>query len=266
MSIAIVGPGLIGHSLALALARSDSNARADAARQAAEAVVEIDRGDPVERIRGARIVVLAAPVDAILRIIDEHCELLRDVIVTDTGSTKRAIVAAAHAAGLRAFVGGHPMAGAERGGRENARADLFEQRPWFLVPHGAPPDAVAEVSAMVARVGARPVICSDEGAEHDRVMAAVSHLPQVVASALMAIVGDAAAADLQWAGAGLRDTTRLALSAPDIWESILATNADAARPLLHTLADELRRVADGLDDGAAVRALFEKAGRYRALL
>jgi prephenate dehydrogenase len=268
MTIAIVGPGLIGHSIALALQHQAAAAEAGTAAPpaATPTIIEIDRGDSIERVRGASIVILATPVDVILRILHVHGHLLRDAIVTDTGSTKRAIVAAARAAGLRAFVGGHPLAGGERGGRQHARADLFHQRPWFLVPDGAPAEAVSEVSALVTRVGARPVLCSDDGAEHDHVMAAVSHLPQVVASALIKIAGDAAGDNLTWAGAGLRDTTRLAASPADVWESILATNADATRPLLYLLADELRQVADGLEGGSAVRALFEKANHYRALL
>ena len=107
---------------------------------------------------------------------------------------------------------------------------------------------------------------TDDGAEHDRVMAAVSHLPQAVASALMAVAAHAAGDGLRWAGDGLRDTTRLAQSSGEVWASIFDSNADALRPLLRILARELEVLADGLGDGQTTRELFARANRARALL
>jgi prephenate dehydrogenase len=257
VKVAIVGAGLLGTSVALAARRADP----------AVDIVALDRGDSIDRAAGAEVIVLAAPVDAILDLVGSPPAALRHAVLTDVGSTKRAIVHAAAAAGLSQFVGGHPMAGAATSGPSGARADLFDGQPWFLVPHQAPADAVARVRGFVERLGARAVEFADDGAEHDRLMASVSHLPQVAAAALMKVVGDAAGeAGLRWAGAGCRDTTRLAGSAASVWEGILRTNADALRPLIRALADELHGVADTLDDPASIRRLFEAANEYRRLL
>jgi prephenate dehydrogenase len=255
--VGIVGRGLIGTSIGLALRRAAPDIH----------LIEIDRGDPLDTVASAEIVLLAAPVDAIIDILRHHGQHFGQAVITDTGSTKRSIVAAARAAGLTNFVGGHPMAGAASSGPADARADMFDDKPWFLVPHGAAPGALQRAQTFITSLGATPVVFEDDGQEHDRVMAAVSHLPQVVASALMALVGDAAGeSGLQWAGGGLRDTTRLAASTASMWESILASNASELRPLLLKLAEDLRSSAEHLDDGLFVRSLFETGARYRRLV
>jgi prephenate dehydrogenase len=257
LTIAIIGLGLIGTSVKLAVQRTWSDVT----------IVEIERGDPLEPAYDADIVVLATPVDVIIDILRQHARHFDRAVIIDTGSTKRTIVTAARAAGLANFVGGHPMAGAASSGPREARADMFEDRPWFLVPHGAARAALECAQTFVQSLGAKPVVFEDDGSEHDRVMAAVSHLPQVVASALMVVVGDAAGErGLQWAGTGLRDTTRLAKSSATMWTSILAANARELQPLLQQLADDLRTIAATLDDAAAVERVFTTANRYRARL
>lgn len=257
MKLAIVGAGLIGTSVSLAARRADP----------ATDVVVLDRGDSLEPAANADLIVLAAPVDVILELLRGAAASLRHAIVTDVGSTKRLIVETAAAAHIPRFVGGHPMAGAAASGPTEARADLFERKPWFLVPHLAPAEAVDRVRAFVEQLGARPVVCDDDGSEHDRVLAAVSHLPQVVASILMKVVGDAVGEEgLRWAGAGCRDTTRLAASASSVWQSILATNAEALRPLIQTFAEELRRFGGALDTADATPRLMDAANEYRRLL
>ncbi len=256
MTTAIIGPGLIGRSVALALRGAAPDAR----------VIEIDRGEPLETARGAAVIVLATPVDVILDLIQQHADVLRDSVTIDTGSTKRAIVRAARKAGIDRFVGGHPMAGAATSGPTAAHVDLFRGRPWFLVPHGAAHEALSEARSFVERLGAHPVVLEDDGAEHDRVMAAVSHLPQAVASVLMTVAARSAGDRLSWAGSGLRDTTRLATSDGAVWRSILSSNAAALRPLLLEMSVELRQLADQLDDGEALHELFASASRSRATL
>jgi prephenate dehydrogenase len=256
MKLAIIGPGLIGHSVALATRRVTPDAD----------IVEVDRGDSLDAARVADVIVLAAPVNVILHLIAYYPDLFREAVTLDTGSTKQTIVRAARTAGLDRFVSGHPMTGAATSGRSAARADLFEGKQWFLVPHGAAADAVATAQAFVARLGARPVILDDDGREHDRVMAAVSHLPQAVASVLMTVVAAAAGERLTWAGSGLQDATRLAASDPAVWQSIFASNAEQLRPLLLEMSSALRQLADELDDEQAVRSLFARARLARATL
>jgi prephenate dehydrogenase len=256
MHIAVVGPGLIGRSVTLASRHADPS----------RTVTELDRGDSLARARGAEIIVLATPVDIILEIIQEHASVLRDSIVIDTGSTKRVIVAAARERGIESFVGGHPMAGAATSGPSGARADLFAGRPWFLVPAKPGSAALTSARAFVEQLQAVPVVMTDGGEEHDRAMAAVSHLPQLIASALMSVVAEAAGTNLQWAGNGLRDTTRLAQSSPEMWHSILETNADQLSPLLQTLSRTLASLAAQLGDGQAAREIIAEGRRARALL
>jgi prephenate dehydrogenase len=224
----------------------------------------LDRGDSLDPIADAGLVVLATPVDVILDLLRGHAERLRGRIVTDVGSTKRMIVAAARERGLERFVGGHPMAGSATAGAGDARGDLFDGRPWFLVPAGAAPEAHSRVHDFVSGLGARVVTFDDDGTAHDRVMAAVSHLPQVAASVLMNVIGEARSSnDLQWAGQGCRDATRLADSPSSVWRGILGTNAAELRPLLLELAEQLRCAADALEDRPAIDRLFSAANRHR---
>jgi prephenate dehydrogenase len=253
--LAIVGPGLIGRSVALAAKRRWPDLQ----------VRTIDKGESLSTIGNALVVVLAAPVNGILEAIPKLPLVIQPhALVIDTGSTKQAIMRAATKAQIRHFVGGHPMAGGTT--VADARADLFDGRPWFLT-NPAAPEAVNRASKFVEALGGRPVVLTDRGEEHDRLMAAVSHLPQVTATALMAIVARAVGpANLQWAGAGLRDTTRLASSQGAVWQSILASNKDELKPLLKYLATELSTLADRLDDPDAVAKLFDEANRAKSLL
>jgi len=252
--VAIGGDGLIGLSIRLACLRRDPSA----------AVISLDRGDSLEALANATVVVLAAPVDAILAMLPSLPRLAPAArLLTDTGSTKRQIVDAARAAGLTRFVAGHPMAGGTSTGPAQARDTLFDGRSWFLLSAGAPPEAVALATRFVSDLGAVPVLLDDNGEEHDRLVAAISHLPQVVASALLATVGETVGADgMRRAGAGLRDTTRLAASQASVWAPILATNAAAVAPLLRALARELDAAADSLADAHAIERLFDRAHRF----
>ncbi len=248
---AIVGDGLIGRAIRLAWLR----------RQPDAAIVSLDAGDDLAALGPARTVILATPVHAILDLLPRIRKAAPSAtLVMDTGSTKRAIMAAAAAAGLTTFVGGHPMAGGTSTGPAAARADLFDGRTWFLTTAGADASAIAAARSVAEMLGATPVEMPDAGQAHDRLVAAISHLPQVVASALLATVGEQAGPDgLRWAGAGLRDTTRLAASRAGMWRSILSTNHDAVAPLLRTLAADLESIADHLQDPAAIESLFERA-------
>lgn len=253
--LAIIGPGLIGTSIALAAKRRWPDLR----------IITVDKGQALSAISEASMVVLAMPISVILDTIPLLPALVaQGALVMDTGSTKQAVMEAAAKAGLPHFVGGHPMAGGTS--LADARAELFDDAPWFLTSPDAPAD-IDRASAFVGGLGARPIVLDDQGQQHDRLMAAISHLPQVTASALMAVVSRAVAPDrLQLAGNGLRDTTRLAASPSATWESILATNSRELKPLVKALAAELSALADRLDDPSAVRRLFDEANRARSSL
>jgi prephenate dehydrogenase len=255
--LAIVGVGLIGGSIHQAARRAWPSA----------AIVCVDAGDDLGCVAGAELVVLSAPVRANVTILPLLPPLISPgAIVTDTGSTKRAIVAAAATVPSLTFIGGHPMAGAALGGAAHARADLFDGKPWILTPRPAHPEmAVARLEAFVTGLGAVTHVMTPE--LHDRFVGAVSHLPQLTASALMHVVGKLAGdAGLEIAGAGLMDTTRLATSPPDIWKDIAATNEDVLREALDALIRTLSELRDTLDTGEALESVFTSAYRWRSAL
>ena len=269
-SIAIVGLGLIGGSIALGVRERWPESRVFGVDS--EAVVAhalgagaVERGfDSVGALPDTSLIVLAAPVReniALLR------QIKRPAIATDVGGTKRDIVSAARALSPgTTFVGGHPLGGGERGGFAFARPDLFAGRPWIFTPDGDDSgDAVERLSRFVTGLGARPCILSAE--EHDRVMAYVSHLPQLAASALMEAVGAAAGIEgLRMAGRGLVDTTRLASSPADVWRDICLTNADALGDALDCLIARLTQLRGDLRHGEAIEAIFSAAAKWRAEL
>ncbi|MCG0237919.1 MAG: prephenate dehydrogenase/arogenate dehydrogenase family protein [Firmicutes bacterium] len=259
--VAIWGVGLMGGSLGMALRSAgvvrevvgvdrDPEVLAEACRRGA-----VDRWtlDPAEAMAGADLVVLALPVAALGELGPRWAPRVPPgCVVTDLGSTKAAVVAAweSHLAPGAAFVGSHPMAGSERAGIAAARPDLFRGAVWVITPtERTPPAAVALVRALAGAVFARPVLMDPR--EHDRRVAYVSHLPQLVATALAAAAGmgeEALGRVLALGAGGFRDTTRLALSPGSLWQEILLSNRE---PVLEALA-AFRRALDGLE--AAVRA------------
>ena len=255
--IAIVGVGLIGGSIARAASR----------RWPAIEITSLDLGGDLAQVSGAELVMLAAPIRANIEVLGTLAgRLAPGTLVTDAGSTKRRIVAAASALPSIQFIGGHPMAGAAQGGPAEARADLFDGRPWILSPPASHvPASLVRLEAFVHGLGAVPHIMTPE--LHDRFVGAVSHLPQLTASALMHVVGKLAGdAGLELAGTGLHDTTRLATSPPDVWRDVAVTNADVLRVALDTLIGTLTDLRDTLDSGAAIDEVFTSACRWREAL
>jgi prephenate dehydrogenase len=273
--VGIAGVGLIGGSLALALRRARPDLHlvgidCEPAVARAQALGVFDRVDAdLGALRGSDLVVLAAPVRENVELLDRLAAVTRDpLLVTDTGSTKRTLTEAARALpGQISFVGGHPLAGSAQAGASAARAGLFEGRRWLLTPGPATrsPEDVASLSGLVTECGAIPHVIDAEA--HDRLVAALSHLPQLAASALMQVIGDAVAAeDLTLAGPGLADTTRLAASSPGIWRDICATNADLIGPLLDALIDTLQRLRSDLPEGGIIGEVFSAAQKSRERL
>jgi prephenate dehydrogenase len=274
--LAIVGFGLIGGSLGLAVRRAWPDCeivtieRADAADLSAARRAGFQVASDLGAVSGADIVVLATPVAqniALLEPLTVH--LSKDAVVTDVGSTKRAILAAAEALDRPyAFVGGHPLAGDAPGGFDRARADLFAGKPWLLTPlpgeaHSA---AVASIAALAAGIDAYPRLVDAQ--EHDRLMAYVSHLPQLAASALMHTIGSALGSthDLALSGTGLLDTTRLAASPASVWIDILQTNADEIGRAVEAFVQAVTGVHPENADSSALRALLESGNDWRRTL
>ncbi len=272
--IGIVGLGLIGGSIALRARELWPSAL----------VIAVDNKDVLETamrlhaidvaaddlivLAEADVVILAAPVKqniAILEALDENVRV--PSVITDTGSTKREIAAAARGLPPRfTFVGGHPLAGAAKGGLEHARPDLFAGRPWLLsADREAAGVGFQKLSAFITALGAEPRLIAPDA--HDRMLAYLSHLPQLTASALMQVVGSAVGENgLSLAGRGLADTTRLASSPADIWSDITATNADQLGPALDALIAVLQDLRRDLPDGDRLADVFADANRYRLLL
>jgi len=276
--IAIAGLGLIGGSIALGVRERWPSTRIvgiDHASVLAHAMGggAIDRAAAsIAEIGAPDLVVLAAPVTQnieLLRQLGEHVAArptTASLVVTDVGGTKRDIVDAARSlpAGV-CFVGGHPIGGAERGGFGFARPDLFTGRPWIFTPDaGTDRTAIARLEQFTVGLGARPARL--DASDHDRLMAYVSHLPQLTASALMAAVGRGAADGLRVAGRGLVDTTRLASSPASIWRELAASNRDFIGVALDELITALTELRRDLEHGQALEQTFQEAGRWRAEL
>jgi len=244
-TVAVVGLGLVGGSLARALTRAgyavvgvDRPAVLRLARRAgavARAEARLERA-----VSDADVVVLAAGPATNLRLLRRVARAAPRVLVTDVGSVKAPIVRAAAALGLR-FVGGHPMAGRERSGFAASDADLFRGRAFVLTPVRAAAADVAVVRRLVRAVGARPVVMTPR--QHDRAVAFLSHVPQVLAFALdeAARRDPVAARHAGIAGSGFRDMTRLARSPRGLWREILAQNRREVGRALGALRRELAR-------------------------
>jgi prephenate dehydrogenase len=280
--IGIVGLGLIGGSIALAARQLWPKAlvigvdNKDVLETAMRLhAIDVAADDPIV-LAEADVVILAAPVKANIALLAELDENVRQpAVITDTGSTKREIVAAAASLPARfTFVGGHPLAGAAHGGLEHARPDLFSGRPWLLTPSSASAmpaggdiadAAVIKLTEFVQALGAVPRVIGVPA--HDRLLAYLSHLPQLTASALMQVVGDAVGQEgLSLAGRGLADTTRLASSPPDIWRDIAATNADEIGRALDALIALLQDLRKDLPVGDVLNDVFTDASRWRAAI
>jgi prephenate dehydrogenase len=259
--LAIVGVGLLGGSVAKAargraLAREIVGVGRDETRLAVavrDGALDRATTDLADGLRGANVVVLAAPVLAIERLLPAVAAVVGEgTLVTDVGSTKAAIVRSAEAlAAARPlhFVGSHPMAGSEHAGYAVARADLFERATVIVTPTNATsPRAVREVTELWEGVGGR--VSQLDPTTHDRVVAAISHLPHLVAFALVAGAHRFEPSALTFAARGFRDTTRVAASDPVVWQEIFHGNREA---LLASVArfraalTEIERLVDGGD-------------------
>jgi prephenate dehydrogenase len=273
--LTVLAPGLLGGSVARAArARGAARrivvwARRPETRLALgeQAWCSVAAATPLEAVAGADMVVIAAPVDRIVPLAREVAPFLKEgAVVCDVGSVKGEISRLGHEAlGSKAhFVGAHPMAGSEKTGWEHGRADLFEGRTCFVTPVAASDaGAVGKVAAFWKELGAEVVTIDPD--KHDEIVAHISHLPQILASSLCAFLATRDPAWRNFAGAGLRDTTRIAGSDPKLWRTILEENRDEVLRALRHFQDDLQGLQAALAnrDFVEVTARLERGRAYR---
>jgi prephenate dehydrogenase len=257
--VAILGPGLLGGSLAFALrGRTNASVAVWARREEAASAVE-DAGvahfasnNLRKVVDGADVVVLCTPIGVMPALARELVRVVSpDALVTDVGSVKGSVVRELGAifAGVARFIGSHPMAGSEQSGIEAARADLFDGALCIITPEAVtPPPAMEEVAQLWQAVGCTVAALSPEA--HDQTVALVSHLPHLVAATLIAAIGERHPAAFAFAGPGLRDSTRIASGPAAMWAEILEANRDAVRQAVEAMIEKLGQTMKLLDPAA----------------
>jgi prephenate dehydrogenase len=258
--VAVVGTGLIGTSIAMAAERIGDVVRGfdtdpSALTRAAERSGLSPAGTPHECVEGATVVVVSTPIPAVPGAVAEALRLAPDAVVTDVASVKSHVAselrALAGAVDLSRYVGGHPMGGSERSGPDHASASVLDGIVWAL-DETADAQALERVEAFVTKLGARPVRLDAD--RHDRLVAMVSHLPQVASTALMGVAATEEAGEpelLLLAAGGFRDLTRLAASSPHLWSDILVANGDAIGRAIDLYVERLTRLREMVEAGDA---------------
>ena len=260
-SVAIIGVGLIGGSVGLALRKAGFQGEilgvsSPGSISEALAVRAIDRGAALDEAAATcDVLFLSQPIAAILETLRKLGPLVRpNTLVTDAGSTKQVIVAEAARSLTRCtFLGGHPMAGKEQRGAAAAEADLFRGRPWVFTSVLDHP-----FRQWVSKFGAREIIL--DAATHDRLVAWSSHLPQLASTALASVLGDQAPDAATVAGPGLVDSTRLAMSSYDLWRDIIDTNRTEILRALDAYIEKLDSLRNNFESE------FEKGNAFARTL
>ena len=260
--VRIVGSGLIGTSIGLGLAlkgvgvtMKDSDSRAQGL---AEDLIKSPSDLPVD------LVIFATPIGALKSVIEGEIEANPKAAFIDIGSVKSKVKVEVSTSTLPSsrFLPTHPMAGREVGGAESARADLFQGRPWIVDAQGVDGDVLEKASELIELLGGHKIDL--DSAEHDKAVALVSHLPQLVSSLLAKQLTGGEERWLDLAGAGLRDTTRIAGSDSKLWREIVTANSQALTPLLKTLQGDLNKLIDSLEDENSVADLINEGQKGRA--
>ena len=284
--VAIIGPGLIGASMGLALKRRGlaqeiiGYARRITTLESALRIGAVDGcATTLEKVlNGADLVVLATPVLATITLIEQigrHLDLLnysgKKPLITDACSTKTEIVeAASHLSDQVDFIGGHPMAGSENSGPEHAQADLFEGATWIFTPHSqAAFDALPRMEGVAQALGAKPLVLTPQ--LHDRIVAAVSHLPHLLSVTLMreaATLAEACPETWEVAATGFRDMTRLAGGSAELWRDICLSNSIAIADALAAYRQRLERLEELVrsHQGDELATLLQEAQEQREQL
>lgn len=279
--ITIIGVGLIGGSLGLALKENRPNFKIvgiDKQEIIEKAIAQgaIDEGtvNLEEGIKEADIVIIATPIKTILNILTQINPFLKKgCIVTDTGSTKGQIVERADKVLSKDifFIGGHPMAGSEEYGIDSANPHLFQDRTYILTPtKKSNLVAIEKLFSLIKMIGANRLILNP--LEHDRIVGAVSHLPQIMAVSLINMVSELVQKEnnnnyFKAVGAGFKDMTRIALSPYKVWEDICNTNQENILEMIQEFRNYLGVIEDKLkNDPSSLKEEFQKASKLRETL
>jgi prephenate dehydrogenase len=253
--VRIVGAGLLGASIGLALSENGVDViLADVSPAAVTLAVDYGAGRTARATDEPALIVVCVPPDVVATVVASELAAFPTAVVTDVASVKLAPLLELEALGadVSRYIGSHPMAGRERGGAVSARADLFVGRPWVIALHpgSANRTGFGVIEGLALDLGAVPT--EMDAAEHDRSVALVSHVPQVISSLLAARLRDAPEPSVELAGQGLRDTTRIASSAPELWVQILGANAGPIVDILEAYRDDLDRLIGALSAPEAI--------------
>lgn len=248
--VRIVGTGLLGASIGLALRSQGIDvALADSSPSSVHLASDLGAGRPAHADDKPKIIVVCVPPDVTADVIEAELTAFPEAVVTDVASVKLSPLRQLQARGvdITNYVGGHPLAGRERGGAISARGDLFLGRPWVVCrDEETPAWALALVEDLVLDLGAVPIEMTPEA--HDEAVGLVSHVPQIVSSLMAKQLEGASDEAVRLAGQGVRDVTRIAASSPELWIQILGANKDSIVGVLENLQKDLQSVTDALKD------------------
>lgn len=262
--VRIVGSGLIGSSIGLALtAKGISVTMVDIDPAAAKLAQDLMGSTPSEK---SEVTLVASPLSTVSEVIKSEIQQGLNLGFIDISSVKIKPLLEVSALDLDMsyFLPSHPMAGREVGGAESARADLFQGRPWIIDSRGVRTELLEAGREIIEICGAH--LIDMPAAEHDRAVALVSHLPQIMSSALAATLEGAPAQWLDLAGTGLRDTTRIAGSNPVLWREILVANQEALTPLLDAVIEDLKNLQLSLSSQNEVEEFIKSGNRGRSMI
>jgi prephenate dehydrogenase len=275
--VAVVGTGLIGTSIAMAAVRAGDvvhgyDLDAEVLSRSAERAGLVPAPSLQECVTGATLVLVCTPIPSVPQLVGEVLRLAPDALVIDVASVKShvklEVEAVAQPSDLVRYVGSHPMGGSERSGPDHASASVLDGAIW-VVDEAASPEALERLEPWIAKLGARPVRLPAD--RHDRLVAMVSHLPQVASTALMGLVAAEEAGEpeiLLLAAGGFRDLTRLAASNPHLWSDILLANRDAIVRAIDLYVARLTGLRDlvAAEDAGEVERAFADAKEARLSL
>lgn len=249
-SVRIVGAGLLGASIGLALrAQGIDVILADASPSNVHLACDLGAGRPATKEDSPGIVVVCVPPDVTADVIETELASYPAAVVTDVASVKLSPLEALRSRGvnLSHYIGSHPLAGREKGGAISARADLFIGRPWVVCADTeSPSHAVAVLEDLILDLGAVPIRMSAQ--DHDEAVGLVSHVPQIISSVMAKQLEHASDNAVSIAGQGVRDVTRIAQSSPELWIQILSANHEAVVHVLEGISEDLEKMILALKD------------------